>query len=565
MTAQQSTGSTARVTEPAGYMTGPAAFPARPRLPEPASDGAAIFERLGESLGRVRELHMHTATDLAAFVDLTLQGEKTGTEPLLELQARLQAMQAAIEGQNRSITPAEERRLILAAEKPLRLLSGNGRLLAAVCTMTRTISASFAIGELDAYVLSLDRIAKSITESSADVSENIDNWKLKDLGAQESCRAAGAILAPLCLMLERKADGLAMHASREREASRQAQQRAQKLTRQAQDLMKQLITAIQYSDRLAQRLDHLAALQKDTDPHVRHLAGEQACSIAGDTNDIARQVSITMRDLSEIGRRGAAFFARGVVAEQIERGLNERAMTVDQVDSEIVIVQQTLQSAGKDAQAARELIDEAARQFQTLEDCSKELANAAINASLIALRTGGTRGPLTTLSSEVRQIAAQCLDAESTSRAALQQLIQSNLQAQEDIVAAGVALEFSVEQYRERLTSSRDDLENLNAFRQQASRRASALLELMEDVGRDMEALKQSAEALNAHGNQMLETPLTGAPNRARLAAVWALYTMEEERAVHRRLFGSGEPELVAQTSKTGPAPSADDLDDILF
>ena len=564
MTAQYSSGSAARAdTTTSTYLNRPAR-PVRRNVAELAADGAAIFERLGESLGRVRELHTHTASDLAAFVDLSLQGEKTGTEPLLELQARLEGMQAAIEGRNRSTTPAEERQLILQAEKPLRLLSNHGRLLTAVCTMTRTISASFAIGELDAYVSSLDRIAQSITGASSEVSENIENWKVRDLSAQESCRSAGAILAPLCLLLERKAEALALHASREREAARQAQKRALTLTRHAQEQMKELITAIQFSDRRAQRLDHLSRMSTDADPHVALLAGAQARSIALDTIDVSRQVAATMRDLSEIGRKGAIFFTRGVVTEQIERGLNERASTVDQVDADISIVQNTLESASGDAQAAREQIAEAARKFQTLEDGSKELTNAAINASLIALRAGGTRGPLTTLSSEVRDIAAQCLEAEGTSRTALHTLIGSNLQAQEDIVAAGVALEFSVEQYREKLSSSRRNLADLDAFRNQASQRAGVLIDLMEMVGHDMDALRDAAEALLALGEKLLETQVNGTPEPGPMAEIWALYSMEEERAVHRKLFGSDGLEDAAPAEHK-PSSSGDDIDDILF
>ncbi|WP_121063769.1 hypothetical protein [Chachezhania antarctica] len=564
MTAHKFSGSAARAVTSPGTTLPTATPPVQRNIAELAADGVSVFDRLSGSLGRVRELHMHTASDLAAFVDLSLQGESTGTEPLMELHTRLQGMQAAVEGRDRSTTPAQERELMLRAEKPLRLLSNHGRLLAAVCTMTRTISASFAIGELDAYVSSLDRIAQTITGASAEVSENIANWKLRDLAAQESCRAAGAILAPLCLSLERKAENLALHAVHEREAARQAQKRAQTLTRHAQEQMKDLITGIQFSDRLTQRLDHLAQMPTGADPHIAVLAGEHARSIADDTIQISRRIAATMRDLSEIGRKGANFFTRGVVTEQIERGLNERARTVEQVDSDILDVQGMLISAGKEAQAAREQIDEAARKFQSLEDGSKELATAAINASLIAVRAGGTRGPLTTLSTEVRQIAAQCLDAEAISRSALHTLIGSNLQAQEDIVAAGVALEFSVDQYREKLSTSQTNLANLDAFRKQAGQRAELLVDLMTTVTDDMAALRSAAEAMKSLGDSLAQTKAAGAPDQALLAQAWARYSMEEERAVHRKLFGSDGLET-AQAPAPVVAPASDDIDDILF
>ena len=88
--------------------------------------------------------------------------------------------------------------------------------------------------------------------------------------------------------------------------------------------------------------------------------------------------------------------------------------------------------------------------------------------------------------------------------------------------------------------------------------------DLMEMVGHDMDALRDAAEALLALGEKLLETQVNGTPEPGPMAEIWALYSMEEERAVHRKLFGSDGLEAAAPAEHK-PSSSGDDIDDILF
>ena len=55
-------------------------------------------------------------------------------------------------------------------------------------------------------------------------------------------------------------------------------------------------------------------------------------------------------------------------------------------------------------------------------------------------------------------------------------------------------------------------------------------------------------------------TVMTGGDGPASLAEAWALYTMDDERAVHAALHGA-----VAGAAEPAGATATDDVDDLLF
>ncbi|MFT7311535.1 MAG: hypothetical protein ACI853_002034 [Paracoccaceae bacterium] len=529
-----------------------------------ARDGVNAFSDVTESLGRVRALQMQMTQDLATFADLAAVDDDADSDPLNVVLTRLVAMDRAITEYCALIGAGDTRNHTMHAEKHLMTIIRNGKTLAAVSTLTRTTAASYGIQTMNLYLENLRRIAGVIHEASDGVLDQLGTLQTREVETLSSCREGGKSIGTLLPQVQARKTALSALVTDEHKAAQTISTTSQSLGQDTKTELKTFISAIQFSDRMAQRLDHMAQMLSYEDPHLRQLAAAQATSISVDITAVGAQVRATIAALSRISKRGAELFSQGAIAATIEHSLSTRAETVRVITADLSNVRRALEAARNDATLSRQTIDAAGEALLLLENGSREVANASVNSSLLAARSGEARGALATLSSEVRDTAMQCLKSVEGSKQALNALSEVSARAQDALINAGNALDASVSAYQGQIGAGRDRLDTLNTLRSSAGKSTQHLLALLDEVVISMDAVDGIARnlgQLSAELSQHASATDIGTPDFALLKQIWDTYTMDEERSIHASFF----PNMPGISAIADTAPADDDIDDLFF
>jgi len=522
-----------------------------------AASGVTIFADTVERLGALRTRLGEMGADLEAFAKLA-EGGAAGTEATGALGRRVAAASTVLRETLDPDRAASARADLAAARRHIFAIGRVSRTLGAVVTLTRATAGSYGVQALAGYLSDLSQIALAVRENAGVVDAQLGQVAAARGRILESATNALDRLEGMEAAIDAAEAGAAALLDRERRAGSAVASEAAALQSRGKAQMKAFVAIVQFSDRLAQRLDHLGAILAHDDPHAQRLGAAQIASICAAIGDTAAQAEAAAREIGAIAHAGGALFLSGEIADSIGESVRRRAALGDAVAAEMGSVEATLHATRDGVARATAATAEARDCFSRLEGCARDVAAASINSTLLSSRAGAASAPLTTLALEVRLVAAQCMGAIDGCRTAMDGLADLGASAHAELLGALDALGRALSAYRIEVDAGAERLAALTALSERAAARMTAM-------GREVAALEGAvprirglAAALDALGRSCVTTPPDAAPDPAVLRAIWGLYTMDEERAVHAELFGAAAPQKAA-------AAAAPDLDDVFF
>ncbi len=544
-----------------------------PELAGLSAEAVATFATLMEDLGSIRGLQGEIAKQLDDFAAI-LEGTPSSGEGILALPDHLRAMRSGLA----CLAEATQERVTgddpAAACSAVSILARCGRTLSAVATLSRTTAAAAGIGTLDRYLDALAATGNEIGQAAQEVQGDLDWLVIRATSTLEQCRNGTRALDRLTPHIERRVAELGRMTAEDRRRAIELADSARSCGTQGRAMLRGFISAMQFSDRLAQRLDHVARILSHDDSRLHRLAAAQLESLAGDVASVVEDVRMTMDGVARLADEGARLLNTAEVAASARASLEARAGLVDTALTELAPLRDLVASAEGEARHVRDTADTAGAAFRRLSVRARDLSHHSINATLVAARSGDARGPLSALSSEVRSVAARALDAVCEGEQRMGAIAQMAAGAEATVSDAGGGLRGALDAARAEAERDAERLPRIEAAARAATDAADRLRLLLSrgrerlsglaDTGADIAGLAQHLAA------RAPEPP----PDTATLSDIFAMYTMEEERAVHRDVCpASAEPS--AQSHADGATADAalaerapadgDDIDALLF
>ena len=526
-----------------------------------SSDGTRAFSRLIDCLSEVRNLQGKAISDLSSFAALAAGDIGKNSDPLQCLQESIQSMHTALEAFCKSHSDTEARSCQSEVERLLADINRHGQTLSVIATLTKTTAASYGTSAFIEYVGDLAKIALVIREASETVLSTLDNLAQREAASMSSCMSAQNHIHSLLSVVQNRAQQIGELQQKEQTAAQGISDTSRDLVDRSNQHMNAFVTAVQFSDRLAQRLDHLSAMLNRPGSNLEPLAAAQARSLSKDVTAVAQDVSQTMQVLLQIWREGTAIYASGTIAGSIEQSLETRRQTAQSIVSRFSEIRAALRSTFKDAEALPDMITAAKQNFKRLEDNSRAVAYSAMNSSLLASRSQEARHAMSTLSFEVRDTANKCLSAVKASQRELETVAQNASFGIQELMDTGTALEQAITQYEGEIAAGQKRLDQLDALRNGAVSVTSKLLEQVQDAIHCMQDVEHISQELNDMATLLEQVDNPAPPSQEVLSEIWTSYSMDDERDVHSALYPGMEP----ASGETGAASDGDDLDDVFF
>ena len=529
-----------------------------------AQDGVAAFAVVLDELKHLRSLHKAIGDHLRSYADLAAGGEarEEGNSGVDGLLAGLDALSEALRGVLSGLSGTERREHVLAARTYLNAIEQDGRSLKSVATLTRTTAASLGVTTLSGYLEALSETAQSIGSSARDVCSLLDQLEGREAGILDRSRDTADALSVLASRLRAEKKALESLAASERQLAERIVGKAGALSAEGKGHLKGLVTAMQFSDRFAQRLEHFAAMTKSDDGHLAHLAAAQAKGIVSDLESTAESVRTCMEGMSRLGRDGAALFTEGAIVEAITQLVTSRTEILAPIVEDLAEAEAVIGALTKEAQHAAECAEAAQESFKSLETSCKAVSIASINSMLLSRQSGSTRGSLSFLSNEVRDTAVRCLAALGGSQASLRSALSQTEEAHTPLISASQVLDDAVSRFQTETEADRARLEDVRKLGREAGTAADELVAIVGHVDVAMAAVTEVGQRLGAAATALSAKPATGAPDPELLAEFWDSYTMDDERLIHAEVFAG----VAGAEAPQAETPSdEDDVGDLLF
>lgn len=525
-----------------------------------SGDALAQFGEVTDRLGTLREMQRRMSADIEAYARLV--------EACLDTNS---AFEELAEGARRTLAaldplqdPDLTRRFSVQANgcwQYLQSISRTGRTLSAVASLSRTTAASFGVTALQAYLDDLSRISGQIRRDSQAVTDHLHDVVACRQGVQDGIRPVQRSLSTLNSDLDHFRLQLAESARRECSAAKVIVLRGTELDASGKAEIKGFVAAIQFVDRLSQRLDHLATILSHDNGHVRRLGQAQIVSISRSMRETAGRTRNGMDAIAALSEAGSALFLSGDIAETIQSGLVHRAKAAEHVDASVSVLAARMLAIREQLARAAEAHAAVEARFSDLETSSKQVATTAINSVLLVSRSGAAQGALATLSTEVRMTATRCLAAVGGCQAAMNALIELTMSAQGDVLEQSDRLSEALAGFRTETDAARGRLDDLRRLCARAGERVEAMMPVVQAVCGGMDLICDLADELDAMGDGLDVTVPDGTPpDPELLTRLWDLYTMDEERSVHAEVFADFAP-----LRSAAPLTASADLDDVLF
>jgi hypothetical protein len=540
-------------------ISAPPAFEDPTRL---AKEGVEAFNQIIDTIGEIRSLQMEATKDLASFAALARGHTNDDRDPLEALTECLNAMHAALVTFCEGHTGNDARMEHIRAKHCLDIIACHGKTLSAIATLSRTAAASYGLSEFEAYLIELSRVSEVIRAASLSVTERVVELTQREQASVETCLEARDLLKGLLPIVATRATQIAALSLEENKAAEEISLKSNELVETNKLHLKSFVTAIQFSDRLSQRLEHLSDMLTGKYAGIAPLAAAQAKHIAKDVRGVANEVSETMERLSQTWREGAELYWSGEIAQSIERSLDTRGQTVELIVAKLSGVSKAIHSTGEDAKILPETIAAANKNFSHLEESAQEVANSAMNSTLIAARSGNAKDVMGTLSHEVRDTASKCLEDVKLSQLALNAVGERGSFGLSELAQTGSALEESVVVYKSEIGTGRARLADIDTLRGSASKGADSLVRLVQTAIDSMAKVMSISDRLDALAKELEQPPEKQMTDPAVLAAIWDNETMSEERDVHVEVFGA--PDDHGQVAPPA-AGESDEIDDVFF
>lgn len=536
--------------------------PEKPVTPrDMAAVGASIFADVTDCLGSLRAMLATMDSDLDSYAHICGVGGEDEIDPRMSLAECADQVRAALKTFLEPETLSGLNDQSRAAEKYIQSVARSAQTLSAVASLTRTTAASYSVTTMEAYLAELTEIASGSREDAKDVSGRLRQMSLCWAKTCESTQTALTYLHRMCTVLEDTRPASDALRDRELSAGKVIGGQAEKLKKQGKAQLKGFVTAVQFADRLAQRLDHLSEILEYDDLHARRLAAAQIASISEAMQSTAAETLAGMHEMAGIGKKGSDLFLASAVADTIHDSLAGRANVAERVTSEMEGGEAAMQIMRSSVSASIAAGKEAEARFAQLESSAIQISMTAINAVLLAERTDAAREALSRLSAEVSLAASQSLAAVGGGQAAMSRIGRQSSAVQDALLNKAESLAAAVLAYREEIEAGGQRLDAVRTLCRRASARIDEMLSMVARVREGMTQVCELAKTLEGFAACLdLKAGLDATPDGELLTAIWGIYTMDEERSVHASVFADLgiEPQIA-------PPAQSDDIDDLFF
>ncbi|MCC5986942.1 MAG: hypothetical protein JJT95_04620 [Pararhodobacter sp.] len=516
------------------------------------------FAGLAEQAGCLRGA-LATATRQVSELSGMLHRLGVGIDTHTAITAACNDLGAALRGAGEALREQNVQQAMRTALEALAALERQARQLSAVSSITLVTARSAGTEGLDDYVLTLRRMIAELSDAAAQLDDGLGLIRSSHATVLEDISAAEARVVAAVGRLEalKRCDGAdtADHAALQHRIAALAE----RLGAAARRETGALITAIQFSDALSQRLEHVMAILAAAPAQGRVLEGLAAAQIdalAEDAGAVLSELGGVMDRLAETGA-GAAEALQSQEGMQAEALLSNRRNDLAEGQSLQALVMPSLDAAQAGADTIRQQIDQARTRYDRLSETADGVNLSAINATLLTARGRATQAAMAVLSESVRASARECDSQSAACRTAMEKLDGAVSEAGFPTLAqAAGALREALETCAAGLAAAEDDLARLADMREHVSDATLALVAGIEAgqtalarVSPAIARLRESAAGLGG-GVQ------PGPEDATALAEMAEHYTMPREREVHAAF--AGQPE-------EAPVTTRQELGDIFF
>lgn len=505
---------------------------------------ADLRARLQEMDGRLNQLL------------LLLEGQQGRMQVLGIVEGAVADVSKALQDASAAASPQRVLDAEDAARTALDEISDRARSLDAIANLTLITAQSLGVRGFHDYVADLRKLGRDVGEAVQRLADLMAGLRLRRALAGRQFRLATIGLTKVGLRIaelrERQAGTARLLTLSRDRAAEQASHLPEVTARETGSLLR----AMQFADAVAQRLDHTERiLARATDPTTA-LARAQIEAVVSDGRAVAQDVSASLAAIRAACADAARLLAvedRSDAAAVTQALLMGRGM-LDALLAEAGLAMAAIDQAAAEVSPVAATAERAVAEFGTVARATVQVRLAAFNAALLSRHGGEGRQAMTVLSIEVSGQAEACARSAHACRRAITDLsLPEDMAAFAGVAARTVPLRAAIEQAARALDGVMTALADVDALR----REAIANLQHLDRTG----AVAQEALAQILAGVEGLSKLVSGWPSEVGatgedLGALMELYTMEAERAVHRRVVGLPDPAPLARIA----APALDDL-----
>lgn len=528
----------------------------RDLLSGPTRQAAAAFSVVADLLAEVRA----ALTDLCKRLrelDEVLAAQ-SGNGQLIEMvEGAVEIVRSAVQEAASRASPQKTNGAIHDALSKLDQIRTCAREIDAVASLTSVTSQSIGLTSFVDYVISLRRLVETMRKDAAEMSGSIMALQSRRIRAVEQFdRAMADILQVGEILQEVASERIETDRLLQRTLS-EVNSLASSVPSETTTHIEVLMRAMQFSDALAQRLDHVGMLLGTQDAPADTtgpLARAQIEALVAETTDIAEDARRSLSQIRSLADRVAHVIGSDTdspAGRTLKLGREILAKISDRIQSAF----EAIDCAEHESRDLCDYAESARARFASVISATDAMHIHAINAALLARQGASTQGAMSVLSVEVQSKASECANLAKRCDSAIREV-----SLPEDLAAfaavAPVAAAF------------RNTIDSTSAAVGTASLASSTLehvqantVTALSHLATATQTANDAISAIHASASQLTEVarllPNSLPANCDPLLGLMDIYSMEAERNVHRRLFG------LAETQAKTPPPVATD-DDLL-
>ena len=518
----------------------------------------AAFEVLTQTLGRANDGLSEVRAQVDRLNDVMGRFANTGAEGA-QLRDGCATACGLLRTEMQEMTTDSLGTALSEATKAIDTIARETRQLAVVSTMTRITASAMGMLEINGFVDSLREMTRDVGEAGAALSRGIRGISAANEDARSSLGAATAQAVSALHAAEERSSGRAGLEQRHSALVATLENVARRIDSTGREETAALVSGIQLSDELAQRLSHVQAILEDgvAAPEARaRLASAQIAAMQRDVEAVLVRLRQALEQLRDAGRQTAVALASdlGAEVEALLQALGEDLDGAARMDETMGPALTVALTASREI---RSRVGVAREEFRRMRDTEQRIRLAAVNAGLLAARWGTMKTTMDVLSRAVQASAEVCSVRTESCRAAFDRidavLARSRL---DDLESAATEVQRLVADGKQQHAIVGEAFSGLSAMR---SLTAEAAEELEDTIAAALGALDDLAgplSTLGALGQALAPMREPAAAQLAGLSHLRDLYTMQSERAVHAAVCGE---------TAAPPPPEEQSLEDVFF
>lgn len=437
--------------------------------------------------------------------------------------------------------------------------------ISSLTKITQTETTGIA-DQLLSFTRSLDSRCRKLQDATARSSDLVVETQRQSGLARDKLTAIGQEFRALSNGAGDEAERLSVLERDHHSYMNDIRENSNRLDAEVRAAVGDLVGCLQFPDAFVQRVEHVRAALDAMDgaePAERaalaKVTSAQLSAMATALNEVSTTAAKALRALGAAVERSPITRTRSDAANASDLWMTATAQANQVMIASVGRARAQLGSALKVLSILTDQIDKTQNNLEAAVKLNRELETSVHNASLVAHRSGSQTSPLRFLAGSVRDVVDRTSSLISEVSGALthirdtsQALAESSLRDDlERLLVLQEASADEAEEQGERVHLVHDKRRRLHGHADRLSGAAGAAQNAFEAAADQSSALVDLARAVANFA------PVC-ASSSCDLSWLYASYTMEEERSVHRVALGLPEPEEAAEGTD-------DDLEDFML